>query len=104
MEAASVQDQPPAGHITLRYWASARSAVGTAEEQIEVAGPVPLAVLIADAIARNGATAGREHRVAEVLASCSVLLGDRQVANQDAAEVLVEAGQTVEFLPPFAGG
>ncbi len=104
MTAPSAQDQPPAGQITLRYWASARAATGTSEELIEVSGPVTLADLIAGAIARNSGEPGREARVEAVLASCSVLLGGRQVANQDAADVLVEPGETVEFLPPFAGG
>lgn len=104
MTLASSQDQPPAGQITLRYWASARAATGTAEEQVDVTGPVTLAMLIAGAVARNGRSTGRESRIAEVLGSCSVLLEGRQVANQDPVGVLVEAGQTVEFLPPFAGG
>jgi molybdopterin synthase sulfur carrier subunit len=104
MATSTAQDRPSIGHITLRYWASARSATGTAEEQVEADGAVSLAALIAGSVARNGATTGRADRIAEVLGCCSVLLGDRQVANQDAADVLVEVGQTVEFLPPFAGG
>lgn len=104
MATPSAQDGPSTGHITLRYWASARAATGTDQELVPVAGPVPLASLIAGSIARNGAATGREARIAEVLGCCSVLLGDRQVANQDAEAVLVQVGQTVEFLPPFAGG
>lgn len=104
MTAPSAQDQPPAGHITLRYWASARAATGTAEEVVAVSGPVSLADLIARTIARNEAEPGGGARVRAVLASCSVLLGDRQVANRDAVDVLVQPGETVEFLPPFAGG
>ncbi len=104
MTPPSTQDQPPAGQITLRYWAAARAATGTAEEQIEVASAVALAGLITGAVARNGRSTGREARISEVLDSCSILLDGRQVANQDPAGVLVEAGQTVEFLPPFAGG
>lgn len=104
MTGSPAQDHPPAGQITLRYWAAARSATGAASEQVEVAGPVTLAALITDAVARIGAGTGGADRVAAVLASCSVLLGDRQVGNQDPAAVLVEPGQVVEFLPPFAGG
>ncbi len=104
MTVPAAQDQPPAGHITLRYWASARAVTGTAEEQIAVSGPVTLAHLIAGAITRNAGEPGGSARVRAVLACCSVLLGDRQVANQDAGDVLVEPGETVEFLPPFAGG
>lgn len=104
MATSSAQDGPSTGHITLRYWASARAATGTDQEQVEVTGPVALATLIAGAVARNGAATGRESRIAEVLACCSVLLGDQQVANQDPESVVVAVGQTVEFLPPFAGG
>lgn len=104
MSDLTAQDQPPAGHITLRYWAAARAATGTPEEQIAAAAPVTLAALIADAVARHGVATGREQRIAEVLACCSILIGDRQVGNQDAATVLVAAGDAVEFLPPFAGG
>jgi len=39
-----------------------------------------------------------------VLEICSVLVGDRPVATEDPDTVTVEPGQTVEFLPPFAGG
>ncbi|UUZ57623.1 hypothetical protein [Nocardioides sp. B-3] len=42
--------------------------------------------------------------VARTIGVCSVLLGDRPVSSEDAADVLVDPGTTVEFLPPFAGG
>ena len=35
---------------------------------------------------------------------CSVLVGDRPVGAHDPALVEVRAGDTVELLPPFAGG
>jgi molybdopterin synthase sulfur carrier subunit len=95
------QDQPPAGQITLRYWAAARAATGVAEERVEVSGPVTLAALIAGAHARHG---GPGSRTATVLATCSILLGDQPVATADPAGVEVSPGQSVEFLPPFAGG
>ena len=91
------QDDPSVGHVTLRYWASARAAAGAEQEQIPVAGPVDLASLVARA------SAGRD-RLAEVLATCSVLIGDLPVASADPATVTVAPGAVVEFLPPFAGG
>jgi molybdopterin synthase sulfur carrier subunit len=94
------QDEPQVGQITLRYWAAARSAAGVAEEQVPVTGPITLAALVAGALARHGGS----ERLADVLGSCSVLVGDRPVATEDPASVLVEPGQSVEFLPPFAGG
>ena len=100
MNALLPQDHPVVGEITLRYWASVRALTGIAEESVPVAGPVSLAALIAGAIARHGA----ENRLEQVLASCSVLLGDQPVATEDPEQVVVLAGQSVEFLPPFAGG
>ncbi len=85
--------------ILVRYWAAARHAAGTAEDRIEVAEPVSLADLVADVVGRHPGT-----RLGEVIGVCSVLVGDRPVAAQDPGEVEVAPGDTVEFLPPFAGG
>ena len=100
MSTPSAQDRPVRGQITLRYWAAARAATGVAEEQIPVDGPVTLAALVAGVLARYAGSA----RLEPLLASCSVLVGDRPVGSSDPAAVLVEPGQSVEFLPPFAGG
>lgn len=43
-------------------------------------------------------------RFAAVLGTCSVLVGDRPVGSEDPESVEVRPGETVEFLPPFAGG
>jgi molybdopterin converting factor small subunit len=88
------------GQIRLRYWASARAAAGVAEDVVEAAAPVSLAALRARAKELHGTSA----RFATVLDTCSVLVGDRPVASGQPDAVLVEPGQTVEFLPPFAGG
>jgi len=85
--------------ILVRYWAAARSAAGTAEESLEVAGPVTLADVRAEVVRRHAGS-----RLAEVIAVCSVLLGDQPVATRDPAAVAVPPGSTVDFLPPFAGG
>jgi sulfur-carrier protein len=85
--------------ILVRYWAAARSAAGTPEEQIEVDGPVTLADLVAEVVRRHPGT-----RLEDVVGVCSVLVGDKPVSAQDPAEVEVTPGATVEFLPPFAGG
>jgi molybdopterin synthase sulfur carrier subunit len=42
--------------------------------------------------------------LAAVLGVCSVLVGEQPVGSQDPGAVEVRAGDTVEFLPPFAGG
>jgi hypothetical protein len=67
---------------------------------VAVDGPRTLAALVAGALARHGGS----DRLGRVIASCSVLVGDRPVASADPATVLVQPGETVEFLPPFAGG
>lgn len=91
------QDDSERGHVTLRFWAAARAAAGVAEQRIAVEGPVTLSFLVESASAGND-------RLARVLGTCSVLLADQPVASQDPSSVRVEPGQTVEFLPPFAGG
>ncbi len=83
----------------MRYWASARAAAGTDSDALEVTGPVSLADLVARAREAHDSP-----RFAQVLACCSVMVGDRPVTTDDPATVTVTPGDTVEFLPPFAGG
>jgi molybdopterin converting factor small subunit len=85
--------------IRVRYWAAARSAAGVPEEDVDVPGPVSLAELRSEVVRRHEGT-----RLPEVVAVCSVLVGDRPVSSGDPAAVVVRPGDTVEFLPPFAGG
>lgn len=76
--------------VTVRYWAGARAAAGRDQEQVEATSVQQLLASLAD----------RDDGLAEVLRRSSVLL-DGLVVHEDAP--LVE-GQTVEVLPPFAGG
>lgn len=85
--------------ITVRYWASARSAAGVESDALPVDGPITLADVVSRAIGLHPGT-----RLGDVLHVCSVLLGDRPVATEDPADVEVPPGSSVEFLPPFAGG
>ena len=97
----------PTGHetdgdvasVTVRYWAAARSAAGVEADQLAVTGPVSLADVTQQALALH-----RGSRLGDVIAVCSVLVGDKPAGTRDPAQVVVEPGQTVEFLPPFAGG
>jgi molybdopterin converting factor small subunit len=98
---------PPAGHpdstagqIRLRYWAAIRAAAGVVEDVVETGAAVSLAELRARARQLHASS----DRFAAVLETCSVLVEDRPVASEAPENVLVEPGQTVEFLPPFAGG
>lgn len=88
------------GVVTVRYWAAARAAAGTASDHLEVGAGTSLAQLL-DAVRR---THPDRPRLSEVLAVCSVLVGDRPVGSADPSAVTVSPGDTVELLPPFAGG
>ena len=85
--------------ITVRYWASARSAAGVEADTLTVDGPITLADLLGRVVALHPGT-----RLGAVLHVCSVLVGDRPMASEEPSEVEVPAGSSVEFLPPFAGG
>jgi molybdopterin synthase sulfur carrier subunit len=86
--------------VTLRYWASARAAAGVDSDPLEVSGLTPLAELVTRVKGLHAASP----RFAQVLATCSVMVGDRPVTTDDPWAVQVPPGATVEFLPPFAGG
>lgn len=100
MGALTGETDSTAGQVRLRYWASARAAAGVEEDVVDVNGPVTLEELREHA---RGLHAGSA-RFSAVLDTCSVLVGDRPVASEDPRSVHVGPGQTVEFLPPFAGG
>ena len=85
--------------IRVRYWAAARAAAGVAEEEVPVAGPIALDELVRQVVDRHGDT-----RLREVVAACSVLVGEHPVGTRDPGQVMVDPGSSVEFLPPFAGG
>jgi molybdopterin synthase sulfur carrier subunit len=85
--------------ITVRYWAAARAAAGTDRDELAVEGPVTLSEVVRQVVAAHP-----EGRLAGVLEVCSVLVGDRPVKTQDPGAVQVAPGDSVEFLPPFAGG
>jgi sulfur-carrier protein len=90
----------PPGTVSVHLWAGARAAAGTGELDVEVPGAVTVAWL-RDEVARRFAGA---ERLPAVLSACSVLVGSRPIGRADPASVEVLPGETVEFLPPFAGG
>ena len=83
--------------MTVRYWAAARAAAGVVSEEVPAS---TLAEAEAEVLARRPG----DRRFADVLSCCSVMVGDRPVTTDDPETVKVEPGDTVEFLPPFAGG
>jgi len=100
MSPESPRSSQMAGTIRVRLWAGARAAAGVGEVEVAVAAPVSVA-WVRDAVI--AALPGRD-RLPGVLGVCSVLVGERPLGGADPASRLVEAGATVEFLPPFAGG
>jgi molybdopterin synthase sulfur carrier subunit len=80
----------PVVDVTIRYWASARSAAGCDSEQLS--GHRVGDVLEAAAAAHSG--------LGVLLGVSTILLDGRQVS---ASEPL-SGGVTLEVLPPFAGG
>ena len=87
------------GVVRVHYWAAARSAAGVPGEEVGVDAPISVADLTAR-LARDHAGT----RLPAELEICSVLVGELPVSGEDRAEVVVGDGDTVEFLPPFAGG
>jgi molybdopterin synthase sulfur carrier subunit len=88
------------GSITVRYWAAARAAAGVESDVVAVSDGMTLADLMVEV--------RRLHvdrpKLDGVLAVCSVLVGERPVGSSEPAEVALQPGDTVELLPPFAGG
>ena len=84
-------------NVTVRYWAAAKNAAGIGEEKVEAS---TLADLI-DQIERRHADAAR---FGDVIGMCSILIGQTPVGARDHGTVVLTDGDTVEFLPPFAGG
>ena len=79
--------------VTVRYWAGAREAAGVDDEVVDAGS-------VGDLLRVIGARGGR---LADVVRRSSVLV-DGRVVRDDGADVLLADGQTVEVLPPFAGG
>ncbi len=86
--------------VRVHLWASARAAAGTGEVTV-AAGPSPTVAQVRAAVV---AALPERADLARVLSVCSVLVGDRPVGAAAATDVVVPAGVTLEFLPPFAGG
>jgi sulfur-carrier protein len=80
--------------VTVRYFAAARAAAGSDSEQLSVRQGATVAEVV-------DGLAGRSAQLARVLARCSYLCDGVAVRDQHQA---LEAGTTIDVLPPFAGG
>lgn len=80
--------------VTVQYFAAARAAAGLDAEEIHV----PPGTTVAELVDR---LRGRDDKLAQVLSRCSYLCDGVAVRDTD---VRLNAGQTIDVLPPFAGG
>ena len=80
--------------LTVRYFAAARAAANAEAETVHVEPGTTVAALV-DTLAARGP------ELARVLRRCSYLRDG--IAVRDDATELVD-GQTIDVLPPFAGG
>ena len=80
--------------VTVRYFASARAAAGFEDEIIGVAPGTTVGTLVQS-------LGERDPQLAQVLSRCSYLCDG--IAVRDLGLALSDA-QTVDVLPPFAGG
>lgn len=82
---------------TMRYWAAAKAAAGTAEEPYE-------ATTLAGALQSARELHTERAEFAHVLLRCSFLVDGDPVGTRAHESVPLSEGGTVEVLPPFAGG
>lgn len=80
--------------ITVRYFAAARAAAGMEAEELDVAAGSTIDDLVTS-LAERGA------ELAKTLQRCSFLCDGIAVRNRAKS---LETNQTVDVLPPFAGG
>jgi sulfur-carrier protein len=83
--------------VTIRYWAAAKEAAGTAEEVIDAA-------TLAAALDAIVATRPDGQRLRTVLSRSSFLVDGVSVSRAMAADQVLHDGDEVEVLPAFAGG
>ena len=80
--------------VTVRYFAAAAAAAGVDTETLDLAKNSTIATLVEH-------LRDRDAELARVLTRCSYLLDGVAVRDMDK---LVSTSQTVDVLPPFAGG
>jgi sulfur-carrier protein len=80
--------------VNIRYFAAARAAAGAEAETIAIPSGTTVAGLVNELCGRNS-------ELACVLQRCSFLRDGFAVRDDDVALL---PGQTIDVLPPFAGG
>ena len=87
-------NQPDGLDVTVRYFAAARAAAGTDSETMTLPPGTTVAELVKT-------LAGRGDRLADVLNRCSYLRNEVAVRDET---VVLSSHDTIDVLPPFAGG
>jgi sulfur-carrier protein len=83
--------------VTIRYWAAAREAAGTSEEEVQ-------ASTLADALGAVAASRLPGTALKTVMARSSFLVDGSPAGRRDHASIELADGSVIEVLPPFAGG
>lgn len=80
--------------VTVRFFAAARAAAGVDSETVTLRSGATVAELV-------DSLAGRDAQLAKVLCRCSYLCDGIAVRDTSAP---LRTGETIDVLPPFAGG
>jgi molybdopterin converting factor small subunit len=83
--------------VTVRFWAAAKEAAGSAEDIVE-------ASTLAEALALVSRSREGNSRFQSVLSISSFLVDGSPAGRRAAESVRLTEGSEVEVLPPFAGG
>jgi molybdopterin converting factor small subunit len=81
--------------VTVRYFAAARAASGVDEEPLEVPAPATVESVLTAAVDAHG------DELQRVLARCSYL---RNSVAVHGLSTILNDGDALDVLPPFAGG
>lgn len=96
----SGSEKSTARPIVVRYWAAARAAAGVETDAVEAPSETTLDQVLETVRLRHLDSP----KFKDVVSVCSILIGDRPVGTAEPDQVVVRPGDTVELLPPFAGG
>lgn len=91
---ASIPGEPVGIQVNVRYFAAARAAAGAESETVTLRPGATVAELVETLVVRGA-------RLATVLSRCSYLHDGIAVRDKT---VTLRAGDTIDVLPPFAGG
>lgn len=84
----------PTTAVTVRYFAAAAAAAGVDTETLDLAKDSTVATLVDQ-------LSGRDAELARILKRCSYLLDGVAVRDMDKP---LSTSETIDVLPPFAGG